>query len=199
MPEKWIGKHQKNDFLRQQSTRAVTKTAMTTQPSKKPKSILFICTSNVCRGPMAAALLKRRNLTECGRIVQSAGISGTDGRPVLAVAQEVVHKRGMDLSQHHARIVTPNLLPGFDLILAMETRHREWIEQNVLAAKDRTYLLGHWRNLEIRRPVNGDHPDYERIADHIDRCLSDWVTWLRAISNANDKDIQTSAVSNAAN
>lgn len=154
-------------------------TAVSTRPPEKPRSILFICTGNVCRGPLAAALFKRRNSNGIGRIVRSAGVQTTDGRPVLPVAQEAAHRRGIDLSNHLARMVTPNLLPGFDLILAMEARHVQWIESNVPTARDRAYLLGHWRNLEIARPVNGHGPDYERITDEIEQCLADWSRRLQ--------------------
>lgn len=161
---------------------------MNSRPSiKKPRSILFVCTNNVCRGPMAAALFKRRKPTECSRIVRSAGIDGADGSPVLTIAQEVVHRRGIDLSNHHARIATPNLFRAFDLILAMEKKHREWIENNVPAVHDRTWLLGHWRNLEIARPVNGHYPDYERIADEIEQCLGDWSRQLQEIADVDAK------------
>lgn len=145
----------------------------------RPRSVLFVCTRNVCRGPMAAALFKRRKPTECGRIVRSAGTQGADGWPVLTMAQEVVHKRGIDLSHHYARIATPHLLPAFDLILAMETRHLDWIKANVPTVQDRTWLLGHWRSLEILRPLNGHHPEYERIADEIELCLGDWMKKLQ--------------------
>lgn len=128
---------------------------------------------------MAAALFKRRKSTECGRIVRSAGIQGADGWPVVTMAQEVVHKRGVDLSQHFARIATPHLFPAFDLILVMEARHLHWIRENVPSAHGRSWLLGHWRSLEILRPANGHHPEYDRIADEIELCLGDWLARLQ--------------------
>lgn len=150
---------------------------------KRPRSVLFICTSNVCRGPMAAALFKRRSPDDSSRIVRSAGIDGVDGRPVLAPALAAVHRRGIDLSQHLARIATPHLLPAFDLILAMERRQQEWVACNAPAVLDRTWLLGHWRDVEIQMPVNGHHPDCERIADTIDQCLSDWVRRIEVLDD----------------
>lgn len=130
---------------------------------------------------MAAALFKRRSPNDCSRIVRSAGIDGVDGRPVLAPVQAIVHKRGIDLSHHLARMATPHLLPAFDLILAMESRQRDWVARNVPAALDRTWLLGHWRGIEIQRPANGHHPDHERIADAIDQCLGDWVRRIEVL------------------
>lgn len=137
---------------------------------------------------MAAALFKRRRAAECGRIVRSAGMQGADGWPVLAMAQEVVHKRGMDLSHHFARIATPHLLPAFDLILVMETRHLDWIGENVPSAHGRSWLLGHWRGLEILRPANGHHAEYERIADEIEQCLGDWLARLQPRNDPSVRD-----------
>lgn len=65
---------------------------------------------------MAAALFERHRPVDCGCIVRSAGIEGTDGLPALTVAEEVVHKRGVDLFGHRARTATSHLLPAFDLI-----------------------------------------------------------------------------------
>ncbi|MDZ7841326.1 MAG: low molecular weight phosphotyrosine protein phosphatase [Gammaproteobacteria bacterium] len=158
-------------------------------PPNNPKSILFICTSNVCRGPMAGALFKRRRTTGWGRIVRSAGICGTDGMPVLKAAQDVLNKRGIDLSHHHARMATPHLLPAFDLILAMEPKHREWVEQHVPSALNRTWLLGHWRNLEFQRSMNGHNPDYERIAEDIDQCLTDWIQNIETVRNSETSEV----------
>lgn len=157
--------------------------SLSDQIKKRPRSVLFICTSNVCRGPMAAALFKRRSPDDSSRIVRSAGIDGVDGRPVLAPAQAAVHKRGVDLSHHLARIATPHLLPAFDLVLAMERRQQEWVARYAPAALDRTWLLGHWRDVEIQRPVNGHHPDYDRIADTIDQCLVDWVRRIEVLDD----------------
>ncbi len=143
-------------------------------PVDKPRSILFVCTRNICRGPMAAALFKRRRPVDCGCIVRSAGTEGTDGRPVMTVAQEVLHRRGIDMSHHGARIITPNLLPAFDLILAMEESHRQWIARRYPEAGQRTWWLGHWRDLEFTRRTNGHYADYERLADEIELCIGDW-------------------------
>jgi protein-tyrosine phosphatase len=143
---------------------------------------------------MAAALLKRRRPTGHGRIIRSAGIEGSDGHPVHLVAQEVIHRRGIDLSYHRARIATPNLLPAFDLILAMQTQHRKWVEQNAPASLERTWLLGHWRDLEIHKPINGHHPDYERIADDIDQCLTDWLKKLQDLATLNGPHTSTSNI-----
>ncbi|MDZ7841322.1 MAG: hypothetical protein U5R46_10970 [Gammaproteobacteria bacterium] len=143
-------------------------------PVEKPRSILFVCTGNICRGPMAAALFKRRRHSNCGCIVRSAGTDGRDGRPVHGEAQDVLHRRGIDMSRHASRIITPNLLPAFELILAMEESHREWIARHFPDAGHRTWWLGHWRNLELSRRTNGQYTDYERLADEIEQCIGDW-------------------------
>lgn len=148
--------------------------------STRPRSILFLCTTNICRGPLAAALFKLRKPPDCSPIVRSAGIAGTDGAPILSLAQQAAHKRGIDLSHHQARIATAHLPEAFDLILAMEYKQLQWIKKNVPTAVDRAWLLGHWRDQEIHPPLNGFHPDYEDIVETISHCVTDWTRRLRA-------------------
>lgn len=161
-------------------------------PVDKPRSILFVCTENICRGPMAAALFKRRRRGDCGCIVRSAGTDGRDGRPMLSVAQEVLHRRGIDMAHHGARIITPHLLPAFELILTMEGSHREWIGRHFPEAGQRTWWLGHWRNLELNRCTKGHYMDYERLADEIEQCIGDWNRRF-AMSDSNDPGLETVA------
>lgn len=145
----------------------------------QPNGILFVCTGNICRSPMAAAMARGRAGIGYGCIVRSAGTKGIDGHPAHPLALEQMHKRDVDISDHRARTITPNLLTTFDLILVMETEHRMWIEARMPSIQGRIHLLGRWRDLEIVDPVNGGRGDFERVVDDIDQCLGDWSDFLQ--------------------
>ena len=88
------------------------------------RSILFICTGNTCRSPLAEALCKSElskflgcspaELPERGITVQSAGLAAAPGQPAAVEAVQVAHELGADLSQHRSQPIT-------DLILARAT------------------------------------------------------------------------------
>lgn len=154
--------------------------------------ILFVCTGNICRSPMAAGLLARHVGSEPGLNIQSAGIQGVDGKGAHPLALEEMRKRGVDLSDHRARTVSPDLLTKSDLILTMEQVHKFWIETRMPTVRGRVYLLGHGRNAEIHDPVNGAGPDFERVADQLDAFLMDWQHALYR-SNESEQTRQSQA------
>lgn len=86
----------------------------------------MVCVGNICRSPMAEALVAHRLAGMPGVATASAGISALVGRPADGLAQELMAARGLDLSGHRARQLTPELATSFDLILVMEDGHRCW-------------------------------------------------------------------------
>lgn len=143
-----------------------------------PNGVLFVCTGNLCRSPLAATLFAKHAQGDYCGIVRSAGIRGVDGQPAHALAQEQAYRRGLDLSGHRARTVTPQLLMSYDLILAMEVEHQVWMEQRVAAVRGKVYLLGHWRNVEISDPLNGGRASFERILVDLEPCVLDWLHYI---------------------
>src|SRR2546428_9163909 len=87
------------------------------------KRVPIVCTGNICRSPMAEALLARR-LRDRGieGTVTSAGISALVGYPADAMARELMTARGLDLGAHRARQLTPDLVPAAHVGLTIGTR-----------------------------------------------------------------------------
>lgn len=96
---------------------------MNPDPSPDASRVLFICTGNMCRSPMAAAVF--RSALEPGRgqvQVESAGFV-TSGRPCPSEVLDVMAEVGFDLSAHRSRLVDASVLAGTGLIVAMTRQH----------------------------------------------------------------------------
>src|SRR2546426_10509174 len=94
------------------------------------QTVLFVCTGNICRSPLAASLLERA-LKERGLevAVSSAGTGAWDGTPASEGAYLVGLEQGLDLSGHRARLLTRDLVEQSDLILTMARHHRARVNE----------------------------------------------------------------------
>jgi len=106
-------------------------------------TILFVCTGNTCRSPMAEGAL--RVLLEKERPgkfeVVSAGTSAATGFPATHYATEAARLWDADISEHESQPLTPSLIGRADLILAMTPRHLVEIFRLDSSARDKAFLL----------------------------------------------------------
>ncbi|OGF15319.1 MAG: hypothetical protein A2W00_06975 [Candidatus Eisenbacteria bacterium RBG_16_71_46] len=140
--------------------------------------VLFVCTGNTCRSPMAAGALLRELGSDAGRVeVSSAGTAAWEGQPATASTVEVAGREGIDLGLHRSRRVTPALLRDADLVLVMERGHLGAI-QALGAPRDNTHVLNEWPSpgdpeLPVSDPFGASMEAYEecwrRIRHHVRR------------------------------
>lgn len=89
--------------------------------------VLFVCSGNICRSPMAAETF-RRGAADAGLahvVVESAGTLGIEGAPAAAEAIAALDEIGIDLSGHRSRGIRASDLRTADLVIAMDSGHLE--------------------------------------------------------------------------
>ena len=138
-------------------------------------SVLFVCTANICRSPMAMGLFRRKVQGLPGWRVESAGTWTIEGQPAASYSQMVLQSRGIDIHDHRSRPVDRELLSKFNLILTMESGHKEALKVEFPEFADRVYLVSEMieAGYNIPDPMGGSVDgfeetagDFERIFDH---------------------------------
>jgi protein-tyrosine phosphatase len=108
-------------------------------------SILFVCTANRFRSPLAAALLRQaldeERQSPNSWIVGSAGTWAEPGQPVIPAVSAVSRHFGIDLAHHRANRVSYQLLSDYDLILVMQSSQKEALQSEFPALSERIYLF----------------------------------------------------------
>lgn len=138
--------------------------------------ILFICTGNTCRSPMAQVLLQEM-ATRQGKKdrieVSSAGIAGGIG----GASQEAcaaMTRHGLDLTRHRSRRVTRELMAAADLVLTMTAGHKRILGTLFPEAQQKIWSLAEFAEVpqeDIADPLGGDAAAYQASAEQIERLL----------------------------
>lgn len=143
---------------------------------RAPRSILVVCHGNVCRSPFAAALL-RQALGALGVRVESAGfVAPKRSAPPEAVAAAA--RRGVDLSDHRSRLLTPDLARWAELIVVMDPVQQREVRERFGRAWSDLVVLGDLDpaplgTRTIRDPVEQGPEVFEASYARIERCVGE--------------------------
>jgi protein-tyrosine phosphatase len=142
--------------------------------------VVVVCVGNIFRSPMAAALLADQLGGDSGVTVSSAGVGALVGFPADEFAVELMRERGIDISDHRARQLDPEIIKSTDLILVMESGHKNAIDSIDPTARGKVYRIGEWRDLDIDDPYQQPKEAFAKALELIGQGVEDWVERIRA-------------------
>ncbi|MCL2116445.1 MAG: low molecular weight protein arginine phosphatase [Methanobrevibacter sp.] len=126
--------------------------------------VLFVCTGNICRSPMAEAIFNFKSSDDF--IAISAGTMENDGYEASEHGITVLKEKGIDLSNHRSQKVDVNLLESVDYVCCMAGYHVQFLKRKYPQFKDKYFKLS---TEDIFDPFGHDKEMYEVVANEIEK------------------------------
>lgn len=147
--------------------------------------LLFICTGNVCRSPMAEYLMRKRVGRSSGWTVGSAGLAALPGMSASRNAVEVLSEMGIDLAPHRSRQITRDLVDAANVLVVMTASHRDQMNMLFRDAREKVFLLRSFDpaadSEDLEDPIGAEVSTYRQTRDAIESSLPGLDDFLRGL------------------
>ena len=148
------------------------------------KTILFICTGNICRSPMAEGLFRQVVAGRGEYRVLSAGLGAVDGQPPSAHSVTAMKELGVDISRQRSRMLTAELVQQADYIFGMTHSHVDTVQLLYPGAAEKTFLLREFDDTlepfekDICDPIGGSYEIYRSCRDQIEQGIASIMKFI---------------------
>jgi protein-tyrosine phosphatase len=146
------------------------------------KTILVVCIGNICRSPMAAALLSR---ALPGMTVYSAGLGAMIGAPADPTSTDLMAEAGMDISAHRAQQINTPLVTQADLVFVMDPQQKQEVHRRYPTSAGKVFCLGEHVWADIPDPYRQPRSSFEHALRLIEQGVDSWVPAIRALHKPN--------------
>ncbi len=152
-----------------------------------PGPIIVVCTANICRSPMAAALLKHALAAQPEPLrsipVISAGVAARNGDTVSENSVFALKKVGLDIANHKSTALTQEMLDSASLVLGMTESHRQMIQLQAEPVPKRVHLFREFMpqhgHKEIGDPFGGPIKLYEATRDEMVEAIPSLLEFIK--------------------
>jgi len=147
-------------------------------------TVLFVCTGNVCRSPMAEGLFRQAVQGRGVYRVLSAGLGALNGQAPSTHAVEAIRELGLDISTQRSRMLTADMVREADYIFGMTHSHVDTLTLMYPQAADKTFLLREFDDTldafekDISDPIGGTFQTYVRCRDQIEQGIASALKFI---------------------
>ena len=152
-------------------------------------NILVVCTANICRSPMGAALLRgkigRRDLSDAWQ-VQSTGTWASYGSPASEFSVLEMSERGLDIADHRSQPITDELLRNANVVLVMARNHRDAISAEFPMHAEKVFLFSELgsSDYDIVDPIGQPRTEYAACARELETLVNQGFDWFVELATA---------------
>lgn len=148
------------------------------------KNVLFVCTGNTCRSPMAEGLFRELVKDRSDYVVGSAGVAAFGGQPPSQHTADILKEKGVDVSQLRSRAITPEMVRQATHIFTMSRHHLDILEDEFPEAAGKAYLVSEFaaedmlRNQDVTDPFGGPRRYYDDTRWMLEKLLPTVLAYI---------------------